>query len=265
MALADSAGTIGTTYTYEPFGKTTSAGPSSTNAFQFTGRENDGTGLYYYRARYYHPTFGRFISQDPLGFAAGDTNFYAYVGNGPTNFSDPTGYCPLCIIVGGAIVGAGAYTLSIPIGNALSGRKGAGPWDGWSWADFGISAAMGAAAAGAPLLGLTLGELVIANSLISFAGAAWSQVIGDRRSAAELFGATLFGGVAPVIPSRFQAPEIRSFGGSAALGVVRGAGSSALYDTAQDKFTDALEWILGEGSLDGFWRWLTTPLFSEPS
>ena len=40
-----------------------------TNPFQYTGRENDATGLYYYRARYYSPTLRRFISEDPLGLA----------------------------------------------------------------------------------------------------------------------------------------------------------------------------------------------------
>ncbi|MFC5771194.1 RHS repeat-associated core domain-containing protein, partial [Thauera sinica] len=47
--------------------------------------------LYYYRARYYDPGRGRFISEDPLGFAAGDVNFYAYVGNNPVNANDPSG------------------------------------------------------------------------------------------------------------------------------------------------------------------------------
>jgi RHS repeat-associated protein len=40
----------------------------SANPAQYTGRENDGTGLYYYRGRYYSPTLQRFASQDPLGF-----------------------------------------------------------------------------------------------------------------------------------------------------------------------------------------------------
>jgi len=56
-----------------------------------TGRENDGTGLYYYRARYYSPTLQRFISEDPIGFAGGDVNFYAYVGNNPIRYIDPRG------------------------------------------------------------------------------------------------------------------------------------------------------------------------------
>ncbi len=58
----------------------------------FTGREFDAASeLYYYRARYYNPTLGRFISQDPLGFEAHDSNLYRYVLNSPLNFKDPTG------------------------------------------------------------------------------------------------------------------------------------------------------------------------------
>ena len=55
LALADSSGGLPTTYTYAPFGETTVSGLQSSSPFQFTGRENDGTGLYYYRARYYDP------------------------------------------------------------------------------------------------------------------------------------------------------------------------------------------------------------------
>lgn len=59
--------------------------------YAFTGREWDPeTGLYYYRARYYDPRIGRFISEDPIGFLGG-WNFYAYVENQPTRFSDPSG------------------------------------------------------------------------------------------------------------------------------------------------------------------------------
>jgi len=62
------------------------------NPFMFTGREYDSeTGLYFYRARYYDPAIGRFISEDPIGFEGGDLNLYAYVRNNPVNFSDPTG------------------------------------------------------------------------------------------------------------------------------------------------------------------------------
>ena len=58
LALADAGGNILTQYTYEPFGNVSITG-SVFNPYQYTGRENDGTGLYYYRARYYNPTLQR--------------------------------------------------------------------------------------------------------------------------------------------------------------------------------------------------------------
>ncbi len=91
LALADSTGTIQTSSTSEPFGKPSATGAASSTPYQFTGREWDGTGLQYARARYYHPTFGRFISEDPLGFGGGEVNRYAYVGNGPVDLIDPLG------------------------------------------------------------------------------------------------------------------------------------------------------------------------------
>ena len=90
LALTDSTGTTQTSYTFEPFGNTTTTGVATTNGFAYTGRELDATGLYYYRARYYSPSIGRFISEDPIGFAGG-INKYAYVGDSPTTFGDPTG------------------------------------------------------------------------------------------------------------------------------------------------------------------------------
>ncbi len=91
IALTDGTGTVQTEYTYDPFGMATVTGTSSTNSFQFTGREHDGTGLLYYRARYYSPVIQRFISEDLIGFAGGDPNLYGYVGNSPINFTDPIG------------------------------------------------------------------------------------------------------------------------------------------------------------------------------
>ena len=51
MAAADETGALSTQYTYDPFGTSTATGGPDRNAFQYTGRENNGTGLYYYRAR----------------------------------------------------------------------------------------------------------------------------------------------------------------------------------------------------------------------
>lgn len=65
---------------------------SDQGVYEFTGRENDGTGLYYYRARYYSPTYQRFIAQDPIGFRGG-LNLYVYALNDPVDFGDPAGFC----------------------------------------------------------------------------------------------------------------------------------------------------------------------------
>jgi RHS repeat-associated protein len=79
--------------TYDPFGNIV----SQSNAFEaplflFTGRQWDGDiGLQYNRERWYDPTTGRWLSQDPTRFEAGDSNLYRYVHNAPTGYGDPSG------------------------------------------------------------------------------------------------------------------------------------------------------------------------------
>ena len=87
VAVTDSSQALQDQYTYDPYGNTSDSGG---NPFQFTGRENDGNGLYYMRGRYSAPAIGRFISRDPAGFAGG-FNLYEYAGDDPVEFSDPTG------------------------------------------------------------------------------------------------------------------------------------------------------------------------------
>jgi RHS repeat-associated protein len=75
---------------YDAFGNLESQGDLP--SFTYTGREwDDDAELYYYRARWYDAATGRFLSEDPLGFAAGDPNLSRYVGNSPLNFVDPSG------------------------------------------------------------------------------------------------------------------------------------------------------------------------------
>ncbi len=90
VALADSSKVIQTSYAYEPFGNTTTTGTANKNSYKFTGREDDGTGLMYYRARYYHPALGRFLGEDPLDMFDGP-NQYIYAGNDPNGSIDPFG------------------------------------------------------------------------------------------------------------------------------------------------------------------------------
>jgi RHS repeat-associated protein len=93
-SLSSSAGALANTYTYDSFGNVTSSTGTLSNPFRYTGREFDSeTGLDFNRARYYDSTAGRFLSEDPIRFFGG-VDFYSYVSNSSTNFSDPLGLCP---------------------------------------------------------------------------------------------------------------------------------------------------------------------------
>lgn len=91
IAMVDSNRNVRTSYTYDPFGNTSITGASNGNQFQYTGRENEGNNLYYYRTRYYDPVLGRFINEDPLGFIGSGPNFFAYALDDPINLVDPMG------------------------------------------------------------------------------------------------------------------------------------------------------------------------------
>jgi RHS repeat-associated protein len=85
--LTDESGEVAERVEYDSYGN----GSSSLTRYGYTGRESDEqTGLYYYRARWYDASIGRFISEDPVGFSGG-INFYAYVKNNPLNLIDPEG------------------------------------------------------------------------------------------------------------------------------------------------------------------------------
>jgi RHS repeat-associated protein len=91
-SLSNSVGAIAETYTYDSYGKLAASTGTLVNPFQYTGREFDSeTGVYYYRARYFDPSTGRFLSQDPIRYGGG-VNFYAYTRNNPVVRIDPFGY-----------------------------------------------------------------------------------------------------------------------------------------------------------------------------
>jgi RHS repeat-associated protein len=122
LALTDSTGAVQTEYTYEPFGKTTITGTIGSNSFQFTGRENDGTELYYYRGRYYDNSVQRFISEDPIRLSGG-TNLYSYVKNNPGRFADPIGLCKIDVHFKTVVSSLAYHTYITVSDNDLSGRK----------------------------------------------------------------------------------------------------------------------------------------------
>jgi RHS repeat-associated protein len=162
IAMSDDSGAKAEgPYVYDPYGNCFSGGSacsSSGEPYRFTGRRLDPeTGLYYYRARYYWPKGGRFLSTDPVGYDA-DLNLYTYVGNDPANRTDPSGNCPWCV---GALVGGGlelGLQLATPQGRAAYAAAaraiargdyaGAVRAAGTSVAKVALSAAAGAAGVG---------------------------------------------------------------------------------------------------------------------
>jgi len=100
-SLSNTSGSNAATYTYDSFGNLTASTGSLTNPFQYTAREFDTeTSLYYYRARYYDRTSGRFLSEDPVRYGGG-INFYEYGGNNVATNSDPLGTTTTVYTLGG--------------------------------------------------------------------------------------------------------------------------------------------------------------------
>ena len=95
--LVDPTDTVADAYTYDAFGNLVSGGSGIANPFRYLGGEgyysHQTTTLLQTGARYYLPSLGRFISEDPIGFAGG-LNPYLYCDNDPVNLSDPTGLDP---------------------------------------------------------------------------------------------------------------------------------------------------------------------------
>src|SRR6185312_10501984 len=114
IALGDGTGVLQTQYTYEPFGFVSQTGAASTSSYKYTGREDDGSGLMYYRARYYHPRLQRFIAEDPMEYLSNDVNMYTYVGDNPLSYVDPYGLFDLPLLP------QEVADISAGIGDALS-------------------------------------------------------------------------------------------------------------------------------------------------
>ncbi|MEM7542808.1 MAG: RHS repeat-associated core domain-containing protein, partial [Pseudomonadota bacterium] len=173
-ALTGHAGAIEEEIRYDAFGAPlTLPTPGTGNDLTYTGREYDrDTGLYYYRARYYDAEIGRFTAEDPLGFQAGDVNFYAYVANRPMVENDPTGkICGSGLCIGGLILGR---TVGPPIARFLASN--------------------------------TVRSSVISGSVAGTAGGVGTFITsgGDLKMAGQAFGANFAGAalLGPAIGSR---------------------------------------------------------------
>jgi RHS repeat-associated protein len=124
LALSNASGELLNTYAYEAFGKDLNLSSDAQNSLRFGGGlglfTDDASGLVYMRARFYDPSIGRFLSVDPLALSLG-TGLYAYAGNNPVNYSDPSGFDPVVgAIIGGISGGTGASRAGAGAGTVVA-------------------------------------------------------------------------------------------------------------------------------------------------
>jgi RHS repeat-associated protein len=221
VALTDSIGSVLEREQYEAFGA--SAGSALTR-YGYTGRELDSaTGLMYYRARWYDPQQGRFLSEDPIGMLGG-LNLYGYVANNPLSLVDPMGLSwqsfkcgfqdaliPALLIgaglallpifwpvaaaaipyIGGALLGLGAFDLGYKTGQLINGDI---TWDQYHYV-------LGGVAGG--IVGGTAGYKGVSGGV-----GGWGDFLADESGSAPVGPGPGGGGRTPSFLGQENGPAI---------------------------------------------------------
>lgn len=177
IGVTGPAGSYVNEYAYLPFGERLREVESVANPFEFVGAlgvMEDPGGLEFMRARYYDASLGRFMTPDPIGFAGGDANLYAYVANGPIHGIDPGGTfitAPLWVI--GAGLGAAFNTTAYIATQA------------WNDQEITLRGALGAGTSGAiygGIVGATGGMSLVTPSVVR--AGAYMAAVGGLSNAA---------------------------------------------------------------------------------
>ena len=219
--VIDSTGALVRHVEYTAFGRhANGTAPIADFLFGFTGRPfDDATGLYDYRARWYDPEVGRFASEDPLGFAAGDVNLYRYAGNSPVMHVDPSGLCFTGLanaaksvgnVMGGAISSVGSYFgSSSPTLSTLAGSIGQAFGSGVSYVGSSIGQAFSSVGVSAGYLGQAVSTVGgWANSITSPA-TTWASSVGTAVASLPGLGSTLSLGSSDTVKIRpLVMPEV---------------------------------------------------------
>ncbi len=209
IAIIDSSGAVVVRYEYDAWGNHKIIGDEvlgNLNPFRYRGYYYDTeTGLYYLQTRYYDPITGRFISQDGVEYAdpesINDLNLYAYCGNNPVMYVDPTGTIALTALLIGLIIGA---IVGAAVGGAVAYKvasdNGATGWELFGWTLLGIfggaviGGAIGAAVgAAAPAIGSFLGSSFTLGGFAFAGGQAAAVTVTGAQIAAG--GAALAAGL----------------------------------------------------------------------
>jgi RHS repeat-associated protein len=149
IALTDDSGDQADFYEYDAWGNPLDTAEHPPNRFRYTGQEEDGTGLYYLRARYYGPRLGRFGSRDPVMGSAQDPrtlHLYAYCLGDPGNHVDPSGLTLAEQVIVAAIIAMIAGSLATAVAKARGKSWKEALWIGAKTALVAFGVALGAAA-----------------------------------------------------------------------------------------------------------------------
>lgn len=182
MVVDVATGSIIQRLSYDEFGNVLSDTNPGFQPFGFAGGLYDAdTGLVRFGARDYDAVTGRWTAKDPIGFAGGDTNLYAYCANDSVNCIDPTGEI-LPVLLAGAAIGAVANVGVLALGAAITGQSVSGTQL--------AAAAIGGAVAGAlasvaPLAAGSLAMGLGASSTGAVATAATFGFMGGAGAAGQ--------------------------------------------------------------------------------
>jgi RHS repeat-associated protein len=204
-AAASQTGAILWREDHTPFGEARQAPAANADNEGFTGHIADAaSGLVYMQARYYDPVVGRFLSNDPVGFAQGGPGYfnrYAYTANDPVNHIDPDGEAIVALAnpwvrgaIGGAVGAVAGTVVNAAVQYATTGEVNVRD----ALAAGGASGALGAAIAVNPLLAKNLVTLSSISGTAGGAGSVAGDVANGRdidmgRAAASTVGGA-FGG-----------------------------------------------------------------------
>jgi RHS repeat-associated protein len=238
----DENGEVVSRQLYHPFGTVRYTEGANPTDFGFAGQRHDGTGLVFMRARYYDPLLARFASADTIVPEPGNPqglNRFAYVGNNPVRYVDPSGHLPHAVIGAlagafiGAAVGAGAEYVGQVAWNLVQGESLGKALTTAIDTDMIIASAAGGAVQGAIVGAIDVGTVgigaVAAGGLGGAAGGAVTQLTYNALTGNDLGagvgGAAIVGGVigAATFGIGSKVPGANTLLGHAASGAILGA------------------------------------------